>query len=216
MIIFKVDKANPDSGAIHAAADAVKRGELVIFPTETVYGLAADALNEDAVRRVFEVKGRIENHPLPVQVAGIDELEQVTSTISNKVKLLADTFWPGPMTLVLPKSETVSDLVTGGRGSVGVRVPDHPVALALLSELGSPIVASSANLSGNPSAKSADEALADLSYKVSIVLDCGPSDIGVASTVIDMCVDPPRILRRGVISADELREIIGEVADSEL
>lgn len=206
---IKIDPEKPDSATIKLAADAIRRGELVVFPTETVYGLAADALNDDAVRQVFEAKRREENQPLPVQIARLDNLNQVSSDISKNAELLGKRFWPGPLTMVVKKNEAISDLVCGGLDTVGVRVPDHPVALALLKELGSPIVATSANLSGHKPPQNADEAVEQLGDNVSVVLDSGESEIGVASTVIDVTVDPPKILRLGTISREQILEVIG-------
>jgi L-threonylcarbamoyladenylate synthase len=206
---IKIDPEKPDSAAIKLAADAIRRGELVVFPTETVYGLAADALNDDAVRRVFEAKHREENQPLPVQIAGLDHLSRVSSDISKNAELLGKRFWPGPLTMVVKKSEAISDLVSGGLDTVGVRVPDHPVALALLRELGSPIVATSANLSGHKPPACADDAVEQLGDIVAVVLDAGESEIGVASTVVDVTVDPPKILRLGTISREQIFNVIG-------
>ncbi|MCE5314696.1 MAG: L-threonylcarbamoyladenylate synthase [Armatimonadota bacterium] len=198
----------PGQASIVAAADAIRRGELVIFPTETVYGLATDALNESAVRRVFEVKGRMENHPLPVQVAGVEHLGQAASDVPENARLLAQRFWPGPLTLVMKKNESIPGIVSGGLDTIGIRVPDHPVALALLREVGSPIVATSANLSGRPSPKSAQEAIAQLGDKVSVTLDAGACEIGVASTVVDVSSDTVRILRLGAITPEQIHEVI--------
>lgn len=207
--LIKIDTEKPDEYAIKQAADAIRRGELVVFPTETVYGLAADALNEDAVRRVFRAKGREESHPLPVQLASVDHLNQISSDIPENAKHLGERFWPGPLTIVIKKRKEISDLVSGGLDTVGVRIPDHPVALALLSAVGSPIVATSANLSGNKPPISADEAVGQLKESVSVVLDAGESKIGVASTVVDVTVDPPKILRLGTITEDQILEATG-------
>jgi L-threonylcarbamoyladenylate synthase len=211
MKVHKVDPHSPDRDAIREAADAIRRGELVVFPTETVYGLAADALNEAAVKRVFDAKGRAERHPLPVQVAGVEQLGQVASEVPDAAKVLAERFWPGPLTIVLPRNPSVPDIVTGGRDTIGVRVPEHLVALALLREIGGPIIATSANLSGRSAPRSAECAISEVGSKVSVVLDAGESEIGVASTVVDVSVVPPRILRRGAIDAEELRAVLGEV-----
>lgn len=211
MIVHKVDPHNPDPDAIREAADVVRRGELVVFPTETVYGLAADALSEAAVRRVFDAKGRAEEHPLPVQVAGVEQLGLVASDVPDAAKALAERFWPGPLTIVLPKNRSLPDIVTGGRDTVGVRVPDHAVALALLREVGGPIIATSANVSGRSAPRSAGCAIRGFGNMVAVILDAGESKIGVASTVVDVSVVPPRILRRGAISAEEIRAVVGEV-----
>lgn len=187
----------------------------MIFPTETVYGLAADALSEAAVRRVFEAKGRMEGHPLPVQVAGIEQLAGVVARVPASAAILARRFWPGPLTLVLEKAKSLSELVTAGTGKVGVRVPDHPVALALLRELETPIVASSANLTGEPPARNAEDAIRQLGGSVAVVLDSGESEIGVASTVVDVTVDPPVILRHGAISDQRIFEALAAVGERE-
>lgn len=208
MIRLIVDAHNPDMDAIRQAAEAMRAGELVIFPTETVYGIAADALNEDAIRRIFETKGRLESNPLPVQVAGLDGLKSVVYEIPESAKKLAAAFWPGPLTMVFRSADGVSDMITAGTGKVGVRVPDHAVALAFLREVGAPIIASSANRSGEPAAISADEAIKSIGKHVTIVLDSGSSDIGVASTVVDVTVDPPAILRHGAISEAEIRQAL--------
>lgn len=213
MITIKVDAENPDIKSIRIAADAIKRGELVIIPTETVYGLVADATNEAAVKRIFEAKGRNGKEALPVQVGSIDDLSMAASYIPSEAVLLANRYWPGPLTIILPKNRNISDLVTGSKETVGIRIPDHAVALALLRELGTPIVATSANISGQPPAKNAEQAVADLGPWVSVVLDSGESNLGVASTVIDMSLIPPRILRRGTIGTQEIKEIIGEVEE---
>jgi len=209
MIVLKVSPDSPDPVSIRRAADAIRRGELVVFPTETVYGLAADALNEAAVALVFEAKGREETRALPVQIAGVEQLSRVASGIPQGALALAERFWPGPLTLVLPKSDAVPDAVTGGGGTIGVRVPDHPVALALLRELGTPIVATSANVSGRSAPRSAGCAIRGFGNLVSIVLDAGECRIGVPSTVVDMTVTPPRIVREGAIGREEIEAIVG-------
>lgn len=213
MIKLKVDPDNPDMKAIRAAADAIRRGELVIFPTETVYGLAADALNVSAVRKVFEAKGRFDRQPLPVQVASLADVSKAAAFIPQSARPLAERFWPGPLTLVLTKSAALPSVVTGGRETVGVRVPDHPVALALVKEVGSPIVATSANISGGPSPRNAEQAIRDVGENVSLVLDGGECRLGVSSTVVDVSVTPPKILRRGTIGVDEIRKVLGEVEE---
>lgn len=211
MIVFRVDPQNPDPEAIKTAADAIRRGELVIFPTETVYGLAADAFNEVAAKRVFDAKGRVQMQPLPIQIANKDQLYEVASEVSESARLLAERFWPGPLTLVLPKAESVPDIVTGGEKTIGVRMPDHSVALALIREVGRPIIATSANISGSAPPEAADAAIDMVGRSVSVVLDAGKSRIGVASTVVDVSVSPARILRAGAISAERIKEILGEI-----
>ncbi|MCX6344695.1 MAG: L-threonylcarbamoyladenylate synthase [Armatimonadetes bacterium] len=208
MIALKIDPENPDMRLVQQAAEAIRAGELVVFPTETVYGLAADALNEAAVARIFEAKGRVESNPLPVQVSGVEMLSMVAGYVPRAAAALAERFWPGPLTLVLEKSERISRLISAGTGKVGVRVPDHAVALALLRAVAGPIVASSANVSGELSARNADDAIRQLGEFVSVVLDAGESAIGVASTVVDVTVDPPVILRHGAISDIDIEQVL--------
>ena len=213
MIRLRVDPSNPDMKAVRVAADAIRKGELVIFPTETVYGLAADALNKEAVKRVYDAKGRRDHQPLPVQVGSIEDVFKAAEFMSPDARRLAEMYWPGPLTLVLTKSAALPSIVTGGRETVGVRVPDHPVALALVKAVGSPIVATSANLTGNPPPKTATQAIRDVGENVTVVLDGGQSRFGVASTVVDMTVSPPKILRRGSLDVNDVRKVLGEVEE---
>ena len=211
MMILKVDALEPDSKIIRTAADALRRGELVIFPTETVYGLAADATNDEAVKRVYDAKGRNGSEPLPVQISKVDDLLKVAMFVPEPARRLAELFWPGPLTLVLQKNPSISDLVTSGRETIGVRISEHPVALALIKALGSPIVATSANVSGNKPPKNALDAISEVGNEVSVVLDAGESRLGVSSTIVDVSNMPPRILRRGTISENEIRDVLGDI-----
>lgn len=213
MITLRVDPNNPDMKAIRMAADAIRRGELVIFPTETVYGLAADATNEAAVKRVFSAKGRFEKQPLPVQVASLDDISKAAEFVPESARRLAELYWPGPLTLILTRSAGLPLAVTGGSETVGVRIPDNPVALALLKEVGTPIVATSANISGDPAATNANDAIKGVGEYVAVVLDGGECRLGVASTVVDVSTTPAKILRRGSIGADEVRKVLGEVEE---
>ena len=208
--ILKVDAQHPAPEAIRFAAEAIRRGELVAFPTETVYGLAADALNPVAVARVCEVKGRPADNPLPVQVAGVDRLWGVAAEIPEIAFELARRFMPGPLTIVLRSRSELPESVTAGTGTVGIRVPAHPVALALLRAARTPIVAPSANPSGQPPPLNAEEVHAYLGGRIGCILDAGESPLGVASTVIDLTADSPMILRDGSLSRDELLEFLGQ------
>ncbi len=207
MRIIRVDEREADPQAIRAAVQAIRRGELVIFPTETVYGLAADAANEEAVRKVFAAKGRGEGHPLSVQIASARMLDQVAGFVSEAARALAEEFWPGPLTLILPRSARISDAVSGGLDTIGVRVPDHVIALALLREFGGPIVATSANISGQSAPTSAERAIRNLGEAAALALDSGECRLGVASTVVDVSACPPRIIRQGSISAEEIETV---------
>ncbi len=203
-LVLTVDPAVPDPEVIQTAVEAIRRGELVSFPTETVYGLAADAFNDDAVARVYEVKGRPANNPLPVQVASADDIRQVAIDIPDVAWELIRRFMPGPLTIVLRASPGLPDMVTAGTGTVGVRIPDHPVALALIRAAGTAIVAPSANPSGEPPPPSAEEVLAYLDGRIEYILDAGPTLLKIASTVVDLTCTPPRILRHGAISEEDL------------
>lgn len=208
--VLRVDPRNPQTAAIERAGDVIRRGGLVAFPTETVYGLGADAFNPRAVTRVYEVKGRPVNNPLPVQIASADELPRLAVEIPEVAHALMDAFLPGPLTIILRASPDVPDVVTAGTGKVGVRIPDHPVALALIREAGRPIVAPSANTSGQPPPTTAEEVLGCLGGRIELILDAGTTELKVASTVVDVTEAPPKILRLGSIGAEMLAPFLGQ------
>lgn len=197
---------------IQAAVAALRRGDVIGLPTETVYGLAADAGNVEAVRRIFALKGRPADHPLIVHIADASELPTWTTGASPLAARLAEAFWPGPLTLILPRSARVPDVVTGGQDTVGLRCPDHPVALAVLREFGGGLAAPSANRFGRISPTSAAHVREEFPIGVDIVLDGGDCDIGIESTILDLSSGQPRILRPGRISADRIEAVIGPVA----
>jgi L-threonylcarbamoyladenylate synthase len=202
-----------DPAALDEAARVLHAGGLVAFPTETVYGLGADATNPDAVARIFEAKGRPANNPLIVHGHEIEQVQRAVSAWPHAVAVLAQRFWPGPLTLVLPRSPIVPDTVTAGLGTVGIRIPDCEVARALLRRFGGPVAAPSANRSNGVSPTTAGHVLADLDGRIDLILDGGPSCIGIESTVLDVTVDPPRVLRPGAITAGQLGRVLGvEVA----
>ncbi|MGB1712341.1 MAG: L-threonylcarbamoyladenylate synthase [Miltoncostaeaceae bacterium] len=205
----------PDTDALAAAASALHNGDLVGFPTETVYGLGADARDPAAVARVFAAKGRPSDHPLICHVASANDARPLVATMNPAAEALATAFWPGPLTLVMARSAAVPDAVTGGRDTVAVRVPAHAVALALLRAFGGPIAAPSANRFGRPSPTCADDVVDELGDAVAMVLDGGPCDIGIESTVVDMTTDPPQVLRPGRISAAQLSQVIGAPVSAE-
>jgi len=206
--LVKVDPLHPDADAIAEAAAVIRRGGLVAFPTETVYGLGANALDPAAVRRIFAAKGRPGDNPLIVHLAGAGQVPAVAVPLPA-VDILARRFWPGPLTLVLPRRSVVPDETTAGLDTVAVRVPDHPVALALIRASGCPIAAPSANRSGRPSPTRADHVWADLRGRIDMILDGGEAGIGLESTVIDLTADPPVLLRPGGVTVEELAEILG-------
>ncbi len=207
--IFKVDPENPEAEAIQAAAQAIRRGGLVAFPTETVYGLGADAFNERAVRKIFEVKGRPPDNPLIVHVSEVEDVWRVAASIPEDAWRLAERAWPGPLTIVVPKDPGVPGAVTAGLPTVAVRMPAHPVALSLIRESGTPIAAPSANPSGRPSPTRGDHVVRDLDCMVDVILDGGETFFGLESTIIDFTRDPPVLLRPGPYPLEAIERIIG-------
>lgn len=202
--------ATPENIAL--AARVLRDGGLVAFPTETVYGLGANALNADAVARIFSAKERPATDPLIIHLSGLEQITRVVSFIPPTAETLAKTFWPGPLTLVLPKQPEVPDSVTSGLHTAAVRVPDHPVALALIRAADCPIAAPSANRFGHTSPTTARHVWDDLQGRVDIILDGGETTVGVESTVLDVSTNPPRILRPGGITREMLEAVIGSVA----
>lgn len=209
--ILKIDIHNIDSAKIKYAAQVIEEGGLVAFPTETVYGLGANALNKAAVEKIFTAKGRPSDNPLIVHVADKESVEKLVSRIPEKAVKLMDTFWPGPLTLVMDKQSNVPDIITAGLDTVAIRVPSHPIALALIRAAKLPIAAPSANISGKPSPTDSKHVINDLDGKVDVIIDGGFSNIGVESTVVDMVVEPPMLLRPGGITLEQLEAVIGNV-----
>lgn len=193
---------------ISEAVRLLKEGELVAFPTETVYGLGADASNDAALAKLYHVKGRPTSHPVIVHIASQDQLTDWCSVVPPLAYKLAEKYWPGPMTLILPKAEHVSNSVTGGQNSVGLRVPNHPVALELLREFGGGVAAPSANRFGKLSPTTAAAVAEGLGTDVALVLDGGPSTVGIESTIISLTGEPT-VLRPGMLNIDELSEVLG-------
>ena len=203
----------PDRGTDAARArDVLARGGLVGFPTETVYGLAASITNEEAIRRVFAVKGRPVDHPLIVHVADAEAARLIAGDWPDVARRLAEAFWPGPLTLIVQRSADVPDIVTGGRNTVAIRVPSQPLAREVLSLLGRAVVAPSANRFGKVSPTTAQHVADDLANDVDYILDGGPCDVGVESTIVDCTTDPPQVLRPGAVTMEQIESVIGEVA----
>jgi L-threonylcarbamoyladenylate synthase len=201
------------------AVAAIRAGALVAIPTETVYGLAADATNPEAVARIFEVKGRPADHPLIVHLAATDQLDQWAREVPDTARLLADAAWPGPLTIIVPRAPGVLDAVTGGLDTVGLRVPAHPMALALIMQSGRSLAAPSANRFGAVSPTTAEHVLHDigdrLDPRLDVILDGGPCPIGVESTIVDCASSPPQILRAGGVPVEDVRRLLaGDVADA--
>lgn len=200
-----------DSKAVEKAAKLLLAGELVAMPTETVYGLAANALDSHAVARIFEAKGRPQDNPLIVHIAEESQLVNLCPQTPRCAKTLADAFWPGPLTMVVPKGEAIVDSVCCGLDTVGIRMPSHPVARLLIHTAGVPLAAPSANLSGRPSPTTAKHVMHDMNGRIAAVLDGGPCLVGVESTVVSLAGPKPRLLRPGGITLEQLRDVLGEV-----
>ena len=212
MSVITVDSTSPDPDVIARAAALLRAGRLVAFPTETVYGLGANALDPAAVERIYAAKGRPSYNPLIVHIANAADATQVASAWPERAELLARAFWPGPLTLVLPKRAEVPDAVTAGLPSVAVRVPAHPVAHALLAAAGIPVAAPSANRSMMLSPTTAAHVAKSLGDSVDLILDGGPTRVGIESTVVDLTTDTPTLLRPGMISRDDISRVIGPIA----
>jgi L-threonylcarbamoyladenylate synthase len=209
--ILKINRHKPEIEKIRYAADIIKKGGLVVFPTETVYGLGANAFDEDAVKKVFKVKGRPADNPLIVHIADINQIKSLTEDIPLKAMKLIKRFWPGPLTLILKKSKNVSDIVTAGSDSVAIRMPDNTIALFLIQECGLPLVAPSANKSGRPSPTKIKDVIEDMEGLVDLIIDGGTTRIGIESTVVDMTADIPTILRPGAVTMEDIENTIGNV-----
>ena len=194
---------------IQAAADILRAGGLVAVPTETVYGLAADATQERAVQANYDAKGRPETKPLNVLVDGMDMVENVCRNIPKDAYRLAEAFWPGPLTMILWGNGALPSIVPAGGKTQGARCPDHHDTLAVIRALGRPLACPSANLSGQPSPKSAEDVLAQLGGRIDGVLDGGPCTVGVESTILDLTVTPYRVLRRGGLSREAIEAVLG-------
>ncbi len=209
--ILKVTPEHPEAVALKQAAELIRAGKLVAFPTETVYGLGANALDPQAVRAIFQAKRRPPTDPLIVHIADFAQLSQVTREVPPVAEELARHFWPGPLTFVLPKSAEIPPEVTAGGENVAVRWPSHPIAQALIRLSGVPIAAPSANLFGHVSPTTAEHVYADLRGRVHLILDGGPTFIGLESTVLDLTTSPPRLLRPGGIPLEALRPFLPDV-----
>jgi L-threonylcarbamoyladenylate synthase len=211
-VVYTLDPADPDTAILAAAARVLRGGGLVAFPTETVYGLGANALDAATVGRIFAAKGRPAHNPLIVHIAEADEARRVAADWPDAAARLAEHFWPGPLTLVLPKQPTVPDVVTAGGPTVAVRLPAHPVAQALIRAAGVPLAAPSANRSTELSPTRAEHVLRGLDGRIDLLLDAGPTAGGIESTVLDLTSSPPRLLRPGLIGLAELASVIGPVS----
>lgn len=210
--LYRIPRVEGYEREIAAAAAVIRRGELLAIPTETVYGLGADALDEKAVRSIYEAKGRPSDNPLIIHVPGPEWLERYCRQVPQMAYDLAEAFWPGPLTMILSRDPVVPDRTTGGLNTVGVRCPDHPVTLAIIAAAGTPVAAPSANLSGRPSCTNALDVLEDMEGKIPAIVDGGPCQVGVESTILDLTVMPPQLLRPGGMPVEALAAVVGKIA----
>lgn len=208
--LIKIDADDPNKEDMQEAAEIIRSGGLVAFPTETVYGLGANALDPEASKRIYAAKGRPSDNPLIVHICRFEELESIAKEVPTQAGKLADAFWPGPLTMIVWKNEKVPYETTGGMDTVAIRMPNHPVALALIEESGCMIAAPSANTSGKPSPTEAGHVALDLDGKIPMILDGGAVGIGIESTIIDLTEKVPMILRPGYITKEMLEEVLGE------
>lgn len=205
--VVKIDSA--DNRCIREAAELIRAGELVAFPTETVYGLGADALHPEASKKIYAAKGRPSDNPLIVHIAAFEDLEYIAGEVPAQARVLADAYWPGPLTMIVWKNDRVPYETTGGMETVAVRMPNHPAALELIRESGCLIAAPSANTSGKPSPTEAAHVACDMNGRIPMILDGGPVGIGIESTIIDLTEDIPMILRPGYITKEMLEQTLG-------
>lgn len=209
--LVKVDTENPEKSVLTEAAEILKNGGLVAFPTETVYGLGANGLDEKACKRIYEAKGRPSDNPLILTIGDLDGLYKIVGKVTENAKKIIDAFWPGPITLVLPKADCVPETVTGGLDTVAVRYPSNKIARELIKIAGIPVAAPSANSSGKPSPTRASHVEFDLNSKIEMIIDGGAADWGLESTILDVSEDKPVLLRPGAVTQDMIEDVVGEI-----
>ena len=209
--LVKVDTENPEKSVLTEAAEILKNGGLVAFPTETVYGLGANGLDEKACKRIYEAKGRPSDNPLILTIGDLDGLYKIVGKVTENAKKIIDAFWPGRITLVLPKADCVPETVTGGLDTVAVRYPSNKIARELIKIAGIPVAAPSANSSGKPSPTRASHVEFDLNGKIEMIIDGGAADWGLESTILDVSEDKPVLLRPGAVTQDMIEDVVGEI-----
>jgi len=210
--IISIDPEHIDEQKLGEAAEVLRTGGLVAFPTETVYGLGANALDEKAVEKIFEAKGRPSDNPLIVHISEVDEIEPLVKNIPERAKMLMEAFWPGPLTLIFEKSQRIPNRITAGLDTVAIRMPLHPIARRLIRLAQVPVAAPSANLSGRPSPTCPEHVIEDLEGKVDVIIAGGNCSVGLESTVLDITEEIPVILRPGGITREQLEDVLGPVA----
>jgi len=211
-IVSAVTNTIEDNPAILTAGDIIRKGGLVAFPTETVYGLGGDALNPNSSRKIYAAKGRPSDNPLIIHICKLEDIHKIVSEFPESAKKLAAVFWPGPLTMVLPKADVVPSETTGGLATVAVRMPVDPIALSFIDAAGGYVAAPSANLSGKPSPTSAKYVIEDMQGRIEMILDGGDVEIGLESTIVDLTGEVPMLLRPGFITLEMLKDVLGEVA----
>lgn len=209
--IIKIDENNINFSLIDEGANIIKSGGIVAFPTETVYGLGANGLDEEAVKKIYKAKGRPSDNPLILHISQIEELNPLVDEISELAYKCMEKFWPGPLTIIFKKSEIIPDIITAGLDTVAIRMPDHKIASELISKAKVPIAAPSANLSGKPSPTKGSHVVEDMMGKIEMIIDGGNTGVGLESTVLDLSTEIPTILRPGGITLEDLREVIHNV-----
>ena len=211
-VIKKLDENNIDIDIIKEMAEKIRNGETVIFPTETVYGLGANAMDENATKKIYEAKGRPSDNPLIVHIADVEEVDKIALEVGEKARKAMDEFWPGPLTIILKKKEIVPNVTSGGLSTVAIRMPSNKIANALIRESKTQIAAPSANISGRPSPTKAEHVVKEMSGRVSGIIMGGDCNFGLESTVVDFSEDKPMILRPGSITKEMLEEVLGDVS----
>lgn len=210
-IVSKITHTIEDDFAMEKAGEIIRAGGLVAFPTETVYGLGGDALNPDSSRKIYAAKGRPSDNPLIIHICKLEDVHKIVSDFPKDAQRLAEEFWPGPLTMVLPKSDAVPSETTGGLNTVAVRMPVDPIALSFIEASGGYVAAPSANVSGRPSPTCAKYVIEDMQGRIEMILDGGDVEIGLESTIVDLTGEVPMLLRPGYITIEMLREVLGEV-----
>ncbi|WP_457548692.1 L-threonylcarbamoyladenylate synthase [Archaeoglobus sp.] len=207
--IYRIDPKSPNEAVLREVADMIKEGKLVAYPTETVYGLGTNALDENAVKRLFEVKGR-SRKPISVVVSDLDHVERIAEPNEVAMKLM-EKFFPGPITVIVKKKDTIPSIVTAGTDKIGIRMPDYKIPLKLAEFSGVPVTSTSANVSGKPSPTKPEHVMEDFTGKIDAILDAGETPLKIESTVIDTTTKPPRVLRVGALPLDEMKKVVGDV-----
>lgn len=207
---MKTQVLKPDTKSISLACSLIQSGEVVGVPTETVYGLAGDANNPDAIKKIFEAKGRPADNPLIVHISNLSQLDGLVREFSNDAKALADAFWPGPLTIIMPKGKAVCDATCAGLDSVGIRMPANEIARQIIEESNTPFAAPSANISGKPSPTNANDVFEDMNGKINLIIDGGECVAGVESTVVSVLNETPVILRPGVVTKAQMEAVLGK------